>query len=185
MNRPPTPSEPNDEPRDSIRKAASPDAEPIAEGNSNIGLLVFTGFVSANLVPTLVCRLPQSHTLTWVQILWLSVRYIALTTLAGAAGITLPWLFLKGKPSFGLAFLLRKVGIGWLFLPCITLLYHQRSPWMFLIVALVTVAVAFSLRPVFPVPIETDQPNFTAWKASPCRHSTVCQSLTSVRCTLS
>jgi hypothetical protein len=166
MNRSPTPSGPNDEPRDSIRKAASPDAEPVAEANSDIGLLVFTGFVSANLVPTLVCRLPQSHTLTWIQILWLSVRYIALTTLAGAAGITLPWLFLKGKPSFGLAFLLRKVGIGWLFLPCITLLYHQHSPWMFFAVALATASVALSLRPVFPVPIETDQPNFAAWKAS-------------------
>ncbi len=140
--------------------------EPVPEGNSDIALLVFTGLVSANLVPTLVCRLPQSHTLTWLQILSLSVRYIALTAVFGVAGITLPWLFLKAKPSFGLAFLSKKVGIGWLFLPCITLLYRQHSPWIFLVVALATVAVAFSLRPIFPAPLETDQAKFAAWKAS-------------------
>ena len=140
--------------------------EPVPEGNSDIALLVFTGLVSANLVPTLVCRLPQSHTLTWIQILSLSVRYIALTAVFGAAGITLPWLFLKAKPSFGLAFLSKKVGIGWLFLPCIALLYRQHSPWMFLVVALATIAVAISLRPVFPVTVETDQAKFAASKAS-------------------
>ena len=170
MNRPPTTSGWNAEPIAAIRKAGSPDVEhvrePVPEGNSDIALLVITGFVTANLVPTLVCRLPQSHTLTWLQIFSLAVRYIALTAVFGAAGIALPWLFLKAKPSFGLAFLSKKVGIGWLFLPCITLLYRQHSPWMFLAVALATLAVALSLRPVFPVPAETDQAKFAAWKTS-------------------
>src|SRR5271154_1704181 len=124
MNRPPTTSGRYAEPIDAIRKAESPDAEHATEfppeGNSDIALLVFTGFVCANLVTTLVCRLPQSHTLTWLQIFSLAVRYIALTALFGAAGIALPWLFLKSKPSFGLANLSKKAAIGWLFLPCIT-----------------------------------------------------------------
>src|SRR3984885_4446566 len=170
MNRPPTTSGWNAEPMAAIRKAGPPDAEhvreSVPEGTSDIALLVITGFVTANLVPTLVCRLPQSHTLTWLQIFSLAVRYIALTAVFGAAGIALPWLFLKAKPSFGLAFLSQKVGIGWLFLPCIALLYRQHSPWIFLAVALATVAVALSLRPVFPVPAETDQVKFAAWKAS-------------------
>jgi hypothetical protein len=166
MNRLPTSSVRNEESTDSFRQALSPKTEPVAEGNSDIALLVFTGFLSANLVPTLVCRLPQSHTLTWVRIFSLSLIFIALTIVAGTAGITLPWLFLKAKPSFGLAFLSKKVGIGWLFLPCITLLYRQHSPWIFLAVALATVAVALSLRPVFPVPADTDQAKFAAWKAS-------------------
>ena len=125
---------------------------PFPEGNSDIALLVITGFVTANLVPTLVCRLPQSHTLTWLQIFSLAVRYIALTAVFGAAGIALPWLFLKAKPSFGLAFLSKKVGIGWLFLPCITLLYRQHSPWIFLAVALATLAVALSSAACLPCP---------------------------------
>jgi hypothetical protein len=166
MNRLPTSFVRNTESTDSIRQALSPKTEPLAEGNSDIALLVFTGFLSASLVPTLVCRLPQSHTLTWVRILCLSLIFIALTAAVGAAGITLPWLFLKAKPSFGLAFLSKKAGIGWLFLPCITLLYRQHSPWIFLVVALATIAVALSLRPVFPVPVETDQAKFAAWKAS-------------------
>ena len=155
---------------DAIRKADSPDTEHVAdsvpEANSNIALLVITGFVTANLVPTLVCRLPQSHTLTWLQIFSLAVRYIALTVVFGAAGIALPWLFLKAKPSFGLANLSKKAAIGWLFLPCITLLYRQHSPWIFLAVALATVAVAFSLRPIFPNPAETDQAKFAVWKTA-------------------
>jgi hypothetical protein len=170
MNQPPTISGRSAEPMEAIRKAVSPHAEPnaesVPEANSDVALLVITGFVTANLVPTLVCRLPQSHTLTLLQIFSLAVRYIALTVVFGVAGITLPWLFLKAKPSFGLAFLSKKVAIGWLFLPCITLLYRQHSPWMFLIVALATTAVALSLRPVFPVPVETDPAKFAAWKAS-------------------
>src|SRR5580704_1356960 len=121
MNRLPPLSVGNDESADSVKNAVSPEAGPIVQNPSDVGLLIVTGFVAANLVPTLVCRLPQSHTLTW--------------------------LFLKAKPSFGN--LAKKVGIGWLFLPCITLLYRQHSPWMFFVVALATVAVAFSLRPIF------------------------------------
>src|SRR5271168_811876 len=166
MNRLPPPSVWNDESADSIRDSVSPDADPIVESSPEIGLLVFTGFVSANFVATLVCRLPQSHTLTWIQILSLSVRYIALTAAVGAAGIALPWLFLKAKPSFRLSFLSKKLGIGWLFLPCITLLYRQHSPWMFLVVGLAKVTVAFSRRPIFPVHPETDQRKFAGWKNS-------------------
>src|SRR5580704_11565945 len=147
MNRLPPLSVGNDESADSVKNAVSPEAGPIVQNPSDVGLLIVTGFVAANLVPTLVCRLPQSHTLTWIKIFSLSVRYIALTVAFGSAGIALPWLFLKAKPSFGN--LAKKVGIGWLFLPCITLLYRQHSPWMFFVVALATVAVAFSLRPIF------------------------------------
>ena len=144
----------------------SPVPDPVAEGNSDIALLVITGFVAANLVPTLVCRLPQSHTLTWLQIFSLSARYIALTAVVGTAGIALPWLFLKAKPSFSLAYLSKKAGIGWLFLPCITLLYRQHSPWMLFVVTLAAIVVALSLRPIFPVPAQTDQTKFAAWKTT-------------------
>ncbi len=40
-------------------------------------------------------------------------------------------VFSKAKPSFGLRFLYQNLAVSWLFLPCIILLYRQRSPWMF------------------------------------------------------
>lgn len=166
MNRPPPPPVWKAQPVDSTREDVAPEAEPIADNPSDIGLLIVTGLVAVNLIPTLVCRLPQSNTLTWIQIFSLSVRYLALTTAVGIIGISLPWLFLRAKPPFGLAFLSKKVGIGWLLLPCISLLYRQHSPWMILVVALATVAVALSLRPIFPIYTETDQGKFAGWRTS-------------------
>jgi hypothetical protein len=69
----------------------------------------------------------------------------------------IPWLFLRAKPSFGLVFLSKKVGTGWIFLPCITLLYHRESPWVLLVLAVATTAVAFSLRGLFPAGVESNQ----------------------------
>jgi hypothetical protein len=102
------------------------------------------------MIASLACRLPRAHTLSWVTIFSLSIKYIAITTVAGAIGTSLPWLFLRAKPSFGLRFLWRSIAVGWIFFPCIALFYHQQSPGMFLALALATVALAFSLRRLFP-----------------------------------
>jgi hypothetical protein len=47
--------------------------------------------------------------------------------------------------------------VGWVFLPGITLLDRQQSLWMLLMVALATVAMAVSLRRLFPVGAEASQ----------------------------
>jgi hypothetical protein len=102
-------------------------------------------------------RLPESHTLSWTTIFFRSIKYIALATAGGAIGTSIPWFFLKIKPSFSLAFLSKIVAVGWIFFPCIILFYRRQSPWMFLALALTTVASAFSLRRLFPVTTEPDQ----------------------------
>jgi hypothetical protein len=180
----PTPSESNNKPTNSLSNSPCREPEPTPEDNADIALLVITSFVCANLIPTLVCRLPQSHTLTWLQIFSLAARYIPLTAGFGAAGVALPWLFLKAKPSFGLAYLSRKGGIGWLYLPCITLFYRQHSPWMLFVVTLATIVVTLSLCLSSRSQLKQIWQSLPHGKRLACRHSTVCQSLTSVRCAL-
>ena len=113
-------------------------------------LLILTGCLSAAMIASLACRLPRAHTVSWTTIVSLSIKYIAITTIAGAIGTSLPWLFLRTKPSFGLRFLSKSIAVAWIFFPCITLFYRQQSPGMFLALALATVALAFSLRRLFP-----------------------------------
>jgi hypothetical protein len=128
-----------------------------ADSSVHIWSLIVTGCISAAVVTSLSSRLPQSHTLSWTTILIRSVKYIALATAGGAIGTSIPWFFLKIKPSFSLASLSRIVAVGWIFFPCIFLFYRRQSPWMFLAVALATVAAALSLRRLFPVIAETDR----------------------------
>jgi hypothetical protein len=109
------------------------------------------------MITRLSSRLPQSHTLSWTTILLHSIEYIALATIGGAVGTSIPWLFLKIKPSFSLGSFAKIVAVGWIFFPSILLFYRRQSPWMFLVLALATVASAFSLRRLFPVISEPDQ----------------------------
>jgi hypothetical protein len=119
-------------------------------------LLILTGCLSAAMIASLACRLPRAHTLSWTTIFSLSVKYIAITTVAGAIGTSIPWLFLRAKPSFGLRFLSKSIAVGWIFFPCIALFYRQQSAGMFLALTLATVALAFSLRRLFPASAESD-----------------------------
>ena len=93
---------------------------------------------------------PRSHTLSWVTIFLSSFELIVLAVVAGFIGISIPWLFLKAKPPFRMAFLSRNVAVAWIFFPCITLLYRQQSPGMFPVLALASVCLALSLRRLLP-----------------------------------
>jgi hypothetical protein len=136
------------------------------DSSVDIWSLVVTGCISAAMVTSLSSRLPQSHTLSWTTILVRSVKYIALATAGGAIGTSIPWFFLKTKPSFSLASLSKIVAVGWIFFPCITLFYRRQSPWMFPALALATVASAFSLRRLFPASAEPDQRKPPDWYTS-------------------
>jgi hypothetical protein len=114
------------------------------------------------MIASLACRLPNAHTLSWTTIFSLSVKYIVLAAVGGAIGTSIPWLFLKPKPSFSLAFLSKIAAVGWIFFPCITLFYRRQSPWMFLVLALANVASAFSLRRLLPAGNKLDCPMFCA-----------------------
>ena len=132
----------------------------------DIWSLVVTGCLSAAVVATLFCQLPKSHALSWATIFSRSIKYIALTAAAGAIGTSIPWFFLKLKPSFSLASLSKIVAVGWIFFPCIILFYRSQSPWMFFALALATVAVVFSLRRLFPASTKPDQRKPQEWYTS-------------------
>src|SRR5580704_18131035 len=128
-----------------------------ADSSAEVCSLVVTGSLSAAIIASLACRLPAAHTLSWTTIFSLSVKYIVLVAFGGAIGTSIPWFFLRVKPSFGLSFLSKTVAVGWIFFPCIALFYRQQSPGTFLVLALATVALAFSLRRLFPPNAESDQ----------------------------
>jgi hypothetical protein len=134
-----------------------------ADSSSDIWSLVITGCLSAALIASLACRLPNAHTLSWTTIFSLSVKYIALVAAGGALGTSVPWFFLKVKPSFGLAFLSKTVAVAWIFFPCIFLFYRRQSPLVFLALALATIAVTFSLRRLFPVSATPDDGKLPYW----------------------
>jgi hypothetical protein len=134
-----------------------------ADSSADIWSLVITGCLSAALVTSLSCRLPQAHTLSWAAILVRSIKYIALAAAGGAIGTSIPWLFLKAKPSFSLAALSKIVAVGWIFFPCIILFYRRQSPLLFLALALATVAVTFSIRRLFPASASPDEGKLPYW----------------------
>src|SRR5882724_2822805 len=123
MNRPQLPPALKDESSDSNGKALFSRAEPLTEDahtstdSTETWLLIVTGFCSAAFMAALLCRSSLPHTLSWAKLLLRSTGYIALTAAAGVVGTSIPWFFLRAKPSFSLASLAKKVGIGWIFLP--------------------------------------------------------------------
>lgn len=142
----------------SVLKVESSDSEPGGafsratgdEESTETWLLAITGISSATFMANLVCHSPQPHVTSWIIVVIQSLFFLALTAAAGAAGIFAPWFFLRTKPSFTFGMLAKRVALGWLFLPCIILLYRRQSPWMFLVLAVIAMIVAFHLRQLLP-----------------------------------
>jgi hypothetical protein len=133
------------------------------DSSADIWSLVVTGCLSAAVVASLSSRLPTSHTLTWTTIFLRSIRYIACAALAGAIGTSIPWFFLRVKPSLSPASLSKTAAVGWIFFPCIILFYRSQSPWMFPALALATVAITFSLRRLFPASATPEEGKLPYW----------------------
>jgi hypothetical protein len=127
-------------------------------------LLVITGISSATFIANLICQSPQPHATNWIIIFLQSIFFLALTAAAGAAGIFVPWFFLKTKPSFAFDSLAKKVGLAWVFLPSITLLYRRHSPWMFLVLGITAMAIAFNIRRLVPAAAASLQAKIPPWQ---------------------
>ena len=140
-----------------------PEATQLNATSGEIWSLVVTGCLSAAMVASLTSRLPLAQTLSWHVIVFRSITLVALAAAAGAAGISIPWLFLKAKPSFRLAFLSKKVAIAWIFFPSVTLLYRQQSPGLFVVLAFATVTASLSLRRLFPTGTEGEESQRPTW----------------------
>jgi hypothetical protein len=147
----------------SAGSAPGPEATQLNANSADIWSLVVTGCLSAAMIVSLTCRPPVTHTLSWRVIFLRSVTLVALAAAAGAAGMSVPWLFLKAKPSFRLAFLSKSVAIACIFFPSVTLLYRQQSPGMFVVLAFATVASSLSLRRLFPTGTEGEESQRPTW----------------------
>ncbi len=169
MNRTQSPSAMRANPLHSTRRilfggsTPAPEATQLNANSGDIWSLVVTGCLSAAMVISLTCRLPVAHALSWRVIFFRSVTLVALAAAAGAAGISVPWLFLKAKPSFRLAFLSQRVAIACIFFPSVTLLYRQQSPGMFVVLAFATVAASLSLRRLFLTGTEGEESQRPIW----------------------
>ncbi|HEX4576182.1 MAG TPA: hypothetical protein VH117_02430 [Edaphobacter sp.] len=172
MNRPQLASALKAESADSNDEASFRGKEPIAEAkgdstrSTETWSLIVTGCLAAAMIASLSCHLPASRTYSWITILFLSVKLIALTATAGVVGTSIPWFFLRQKPPFRLFFLSKSVAVGWIFFPCITLFYRQQSPNMFLVLPLATIALSLSLGRLFPTIPETDKKDLPGWYTS-------------------
>jgi hypothetical protein len=109
-------------------------------------LPVLCGFVAAELTAYLFCRVPTAHNFAWSRLLLRAAGYVTITGCAGAIGVILPYMLLRNRPALSPSILIRVVGPGWLFFPCIALLYRQFSPWILPAVAAVSVVVALGIE---------------------------------------
>jgi hypothetical protein len=104
----------------------------------------------------MLCELPRARNLSLMGAFFRSTEYVALTVAAGAAAIAAVWFFLGERPQTGPARISSNMGVGWVFLPCIALLYWERSAWMLVGVVLATLGAVFSVRRLFPVGRDAD-----------------------------
>ena len=109
-------------------------------------LPVLAGFVVAELTAYLTCQLPAPHVRTLVPLLLRAIRYVVVTVTAGAVGTYLPQIVLRRKPQIPARLLVRMVGFGWVFFPCIALLRRQYSAWIILVIGLASIPIALSLN---------------------------------------
>jgi hypothetical protein len=104
------------------------------------------GSVWAIATAWLYCDPIKSHGHLLLHALVRSAWYIVLSAGAGAAGIWLIWSFL-GSSGIARSFRLSsRIGVAWVFLPCILLLYDWQSPVLLVFVAFATFLMAVSVR---------------------------------------
>ncbi|MGD0797917.1 MAG: hypothetical protein ABR910_09355 [Acidobacteriaceae bacterium] len=110
------------------------------------------GLFSAASMSWLVCKITRSRTLTTPVIFLHSAEYVALAALAGAAAVFLNVKAAARPSDPSRNTISRTLAAGWVYVPCITILYWERSPWMLLTIALAALSTAFGLSRLFPHP---------------------------------
>jgi len=142
-------------------------------------ILVLSGLLWALAIASLACHLPDNHRLPARTILIRSIAFVALSLFAGIAGVAVIGLLFRLKPSFGLIPPLAIALPAAVFLPSLTLLYRQDSPWTLLLVAILTLLVLFGLRralpqadspPSSPIHLVDDLPNLYGLPPSDARY---------------
>jgi hypothetical protein len=125
--------------------------------SSSAWLLVVTGLLTAGALAYALCGLlsPANPPLARPSLLWglallRASTSIALAVAAGAIDVWILWHMLSTKPALRPGSLSRHALVGWIFLPAIVLLERQQSHWLLPLIALATIAIAISLRRVFP-----------------------------------
>ena len=118
---------------------------------SALRALGLAGFFTAALAAYNFCQPLHTAVGRWSLLIVLRAAwYIGLTAVAGAAGVWASSLFFRAGSSFSPAWLSAKFSVGWVFLPCVALLYHEHSALMLLFVTLSVLAIALTLRAIHP-----------------------------------
>jgi len=135
-----------------FRACAGDDAQ-----SSSAWMPLATGLLTAGALAYALCgllsreHLPLAHpSLLWGIALLRAFIVLALTAAAGALDVWLVWHVLSAKPMLRPALLSRHALVGWVFLPALVLLEREQSLWLLPVGALAAMALAASLRGVFP-----------------------------------
>jgi len=113
-------------------------------------IIAIAAFLFADLAANLVSLSPRWYSSNWLMLTWQSTRMIALTAGTGASVVWFVWGAVADKPFARAATIVRNLSAGWVFLPCYVLLYERDSPLLFLATVLITLGIAFGLRPLLP-----------------------------------
>lgn len=92
------------------------------------------------------------HVITFWSVLKGSVLMMASPVAAGISAVCFLGLMSRGRTRVDLILLLRRVSIGWLLLPCVSLLYWRGSPYLGPMVILTVLVMVLALRPLFDRP---------------------------------
>jgi hypothetical protein len=144
---------------------------PRPERRSRPWVIATLGLFSAACISWLNCKLTRSHVaLSAPTLLLRSAEYVALAALAGAAAIFLNVKATTGPDQIPRKTIARNLAAGWVYAPCVTLLYWESSPWMLFAMALATLSTAFGLSRLFPHPAGPAPAHFADHPALPSLH---------------
>jgi hypothetical protein len=131
----------------------SVDAPSVAAGADDFGracLVVAAGCAAALLVTMAACRLPAVRDLTWAGLLVRCLADVALSVVAGSAGLYAAWLLTPTRPQVPLRQLFFHGLLAWLLLPAIVLLDRTWPAWALPVIAATAAGIAVSLRLLAP-----------------------------------
>jgi hypothetical protein len=134
-------------------------------------VIAVLGLFSAICISWLTCKLSRSHTVFSTPTIFLhSAEYVTLAALAGAAAIFLNVRAAAQPTDIPRSTIARTLAAGWVYAPCVTLLYWESSPWMLFAMALATLSTAFGLSRLFPHPAGPAPTHFADHPALPSLH---------------
>jgi hypothetical protein len=100
----------------------------------------------------LICKVTRSRELSLADIVLRAVEYVVLAACAGTVAVYLNVRRDAGVGDLSRNTISRTMAAGWVYVPCLLLLYWEQSPWTLLAMTLAALSTAFGLSRLFPHP---------------------------------